>query len=79
MQRMRVRLPLGELPEEDVTRSFNIGPLPTLSAPVPDPIAYPFPAYRPTSAAGAPSRLVPEAAESGRQPAFTKDDMLKLN
>lgn len=79
MQRMRVRLPLGELPEEDVTRSFDIGPLPTLSASAPDPIAYPLPAYRPTSAAGAPSRLAAEAAESGRQPAFSKDDLLKLN
>ena len=78
MQRMRVRLPLGDLPEEDMSRTPDPAAPVGLSSPSPEPIPYRLPAYRPSSAAQPASRLAPEP-EVRPLPAFSRDELLQLN
>lgn len=78
MQRMRVRLPLGDLPEEDAARTLEMAIPVGLSPIPPDPIPYSFPAYLPSAAAQPATRL---GSGQEAQPAstFSRRELLELN
>lgn len=76
-QRMRVRLPLGELPEEEPSSPLEFHS-DVFAVPEATPVAYPFPPGVPSQAAEVPRRLSPEP-ESVPAPAFSRDDLLNFN
>ena len=78
MQRMRARLPLGDLPEEDAPPPLDLGASQRQTQVLMEPMPYPLPAYRPSSAAKAPVRLAPEP-EPEPAPAFSRAELLDLN
>lgn len=73
MQRMRVRLPLGELPEDDDTPlELSFGDRSALDGA--KPLAYPKPAYAPSSAAKPPAPFPPDAPPVP----FSKNELLGI-
>ena len=77
---LRVWLSLVDLPEESVVQdSFSPdSEAPWQAEPAFGPADYPMPPWRPSRAADRPTRLAPEA-EPKRIPAFSRDELLKLN
>ena len=77
MQRMRVRLPLGDLPEEEPTQALDLTRLtPSADAQL-EPLPYRLPGYSPSAAAAVPTRLPPEP-EARPVPAFSRGELLNL-
>lgn len=76
-ERMRVRLPLGELPEEEQALSLGANEILFPDGRAAAPLAYPLPAYAPSFAAPAPKRL-PTEAPSTVVPAFSREELLRL-
>lgn len=76
-ERMRVRLPLGELPEEEQASPLGANEILFPDGRSAGPVAYPLPAYAPSFAAPAPARL-PTEASSPVAPTFSREELLKL-
>lgn len=79
MERMRIRLPLGELPEEQsgfVFESDSQGYV-LRENPI-DPVAYPLPAFVPSSAAERIPALESEVP-SKPMPTFSHEELLNIN
>lgn len=77
MERMRVRLPLGELPEEENASPLGADEVLFVGSGESSPVAYPLPAYAPSFAAPAPAKL-PAPPKSVITPAFSREEMLGL-
>lgn len=77
LERMRVRLPLGELPEEEIGAPLEFSPATQAFLPALEPVAYPLPTAALSQAANAPVRLLAEP--EGRQaPMFSREELLDL-
>lgn len=77
LERMRVRLPLGELPEEDVGSPLEFSSPTCAFLPAFEPVAYPLPTTALSQAAAAPTRLLAEP-ETHPAPTFSRADLLDL-
>lgn len=75
VRRMRIDMTLGDLPADDRREAIAVSVEPTLA--IPPPIAYGLPPDPRTQAAPAP-REIGAAAPDARPPAFSKEDLLKL-
>lgn len=76
-QRRHVRLPLGELPEGPAGPLLDVETM-MRSADVPEPIAYRPAAWKPSLGSARPARLSQEP-EARTMPAFSREELLKLN
>ena len=77
-QRMRVRLPLGELPEEEAVAPLDLSAEQSFVRVRLPQTDYPLPAAVPSMAAEPPQRLAPEP-EVPAAPPFSRNDLLDLN
>ena len=75
-QRMRMRLPLGELPDETVGPLLDVG-LATRHRDELEPVAYRPPPWRPSLAAPPPVRIGPVAEDKTPLP-FPRDELLSI-
>lgn len=77
LERMRVRLPLGELPEEEIGAPLDLPDATRFALTASDPVDYPFPAAASSQAASSPARLLAEP-EARLAPTFSREDLLDL-
>lgn len=75
MERMRVSLPLGELPEEENASPLGANEVLFIHEREMSAVAYPLPAYAPSFAAPEPDKLPPEKIEAV-EPTFTRKELL---
>lgn len=73
---MRIRLPLGELPEEEQRSLLGDGDMPCGTIPF-KPVVSRLPAWQPSFKAPAPIRLGAEIEEAKKKP-FSREELLKL-
>lgn len=77
MQRMRVRLPIGELPEEEVGVPLELSDANRFFLAEPTPLAYPLPTSVRSQAAASPMRLIAEP-DDPPMPTFSRSELLNL-
>lgn len=77
LERMRVRLPLGELPEDEIGAPLELASESGAFRAELRPVAYPWPAAVTSQAAPAPVRFRAEP-EAVREPTFSRADLLDL-
>ena len=76
-QRMRMRLPLGGLPDEQVGLRLDVMSEGLTQSPT-APLGYPAPPWEPSARAKEPVKIQ-RAPSSDATPAFTREELLKLN
>lgn len=76
-RRLRVRMPLGELPEEGDLEVLNLDSSAAYSLSEPKPVVYGIPAYRPSLAAERDRSELPKAPLLSA-PKFSREDLLQL-
>lgn len=79
MECMRVRLPLGELPEEETGSPLGAGEVLFIGEKRSSPVAYPLPAYAPSFAAREPDKLPSEERKISAPVVFSREELLGLN